>query len=79
MEEHHGLIMTAGCCTLVAGSLRSVTTAALSAGFLIGFSIFLIATIVLLVLTIRFIVARARVDKAAWLAEREAEQGERHT
>jgi hypothetical protein len=38
-----------------------------------------IATIVLLVLTIRFIVARARADKAAWLAEREAEQGERHT
>ena len=79
VEEHHGLILTAGCCTLVAGSLRGVTTAALSAGFIIGFSIFLIATIVLLVLTIRFIVARARADKAAWMAERGAEQGERHT
>ena len=59
-----------------------MTSSLLASGntaFAIVFSIFVVLTLVLLVLTIRFIVARARVDKAAWLAEREAEQGERHT
>lgn len=50
--------------------------AGINLAFVLVFSIFVLATMVLLVLTIRFIVKRARADKQAFEAERAASRND---
>ena len=77
--EEHGRRMANGCRTTTSDNLEIMNLAVIAGvniAFVVVFSIFVIATLALLVLTIQFIVARGKADKRKFEEQRSSAAGD---